>query len=76
MAAAIVETLSQPMGESWRQPFVGLEVLMNRKWKYVMLAGAGGVLLQLAGCGQIMLEMLISNIVPLILSQLVASAVA
>jgi hypothetical protein len=34
------------------------------------------VLLQLAGCGQIMLEMLISNIVPLILSQLVASAVA
>lgn len=49
--------------------------MQNRKWKYLMLAAAGGVLLQAVGCGQLLAETLISNVIPLIISQILASAV-
>jgi hypothetical protein len=46
----------------------------NRKWKYVMLAAAGGVLLQAGGCGQLLMDTLITNVLPLVFTTLLTSA--
>jgi hypothetical protein len=46
----------------------------NRKWKYLTLALAGGVLLQAGGCGQLLADTLITNILPLVITQLLTSA--
>jgi len=50
--------------------------MMSRKLKYMMLAAAGGLLLQAGGCGQLVIDLLISNVLPLILSELVGGALA
>lgn len=47
--------------------------MKRRIWKIAGLAAAGGVLLQFGGCAGSIVNILISNLAPLLLSQLVSA---
>ncbi len=45
--------------------------MKRRSWKFLVLAASGCVLFQAAGCAQAIIQSLATNILPLIISQLV-----
>ena len=47
--------------------------MTTRMWKYVVLAAAGGMILQMAGCGQMLVETLVSNVLPTVVTGLVGA---
>lgn len=50
--------------------------MTTRKWKYVALAAAGGLVLQMAGCGQMLMESMVSSVLPALVAQLIAGALS
>jgi hypothetical protein len=48
--------------------------MRRRVWKYVGLVAAGGVLLQATGCAGAIVELLVSNLGPIIIQQVLAGA--
>lgn len=44
--------------------------MTRRGWKYLALVVAGGTLFQAAGCAQMLVDTVVYNLVPLLVSQL------
>jgi hypothetical protein len=45
--------------------------MKRRSWKFLVLAASGCVLFQAAGCAQAIIQSVATNVLPLIISQLV-----
>ncbi len=43
--------------------------MLRRRWKYLALLAMGGVAFQAVGCSQLIMDVLINNVLPLVVTQ-------